>query len=244
MTSSPLSDASRLRVRALACGIVGVFAIVFGGRALRSWNPLWGLFTTLWIVLPAITWITLSVTARGTSERAADRLRIRSPRARHALAAVLLAPPLALLATYLGGWELRIHSTDFRAAAPVPLRDMQMAARVLLLVVSPAIVEELFFRGALLAALRQGFSAAGCVALGAALFGAAHVANGSFAPAAVLGAVLTIVTLRARSLVPAILLHGAYNSLLVRTADVARPPAFDIACAVVAVVLLATDRTP
>ncbi|MFN0242569.1 MAG: lysostaphin resistance A-like protein [Planctomycetota bacterium] len=241
MTAS--SSRNALRLLALACGVAGVAAIVFGGRALRSWSPLWGLFATLWLVLPALTWLTLAATARGAHERAVERLQLRSPRATDALAAPLFAPALVLLAAHASAWERAIGATDFVAASPVPLREMDMAARILVLVVSPAIVEELYFRGALLAALRRGFSDASSVAIGAALFGAAHLATGSFLPAALLGAALTFLTLRTRSLVPSIVLHGAYNGLLVLGAGVERPLAFDLACAAAGCVLLAMRQT-
>lgn len=241
MTASTSRNASRLF--ALACGVAGVAAIVLGGRALRAWNPLWGLFATLWLVLPALTWLTLACIARGARERAVDRLQLRWPRAGDALAALLLAPALALLAARVGAWERALGATDFVAASPVPLREMDAAARILVLVVSPAIVEELYFRGALLAALRGAFSNASSVLLGAAFFGAAHLGNGSFLPSALLGAVLTLLALRTQSLVPSIVLHGAYNGLLVLGAGVERPIAFDLVCAAAGCVLLALRRT-
>src|SRR5262249_12774092 len=101
------------------------------------------------------------------------------------------------------------------------LRELPAWWQVFLLAVSPAVCEEVFFRGALLSGLRRDLGVGRCIAWEALLFGAAHASIYRFLPTATLGAVLTLLAFRSRSLVPAILLHLAYNTLLVT--DGARP---------------------
>lgn len=200
-----------------------MLAITAGGSLLRSWSPVWGLFTTLWILLPLLTLATLRATAGGAGENAVESLQLRPPHPRYALGALALAPALALLAASLHDWERSLSLFAFVDSSPVKAADLNTRARLLLLALSPAVTEELFFRGALLSALRRGFPYWVCAVLEGVFFGAAHVTKGSLLPAALLGVVLTVLALRSRSLLPPVLMHGAYNALLVFSADIDGP---------------------
>jgi membrane protease YdiL (CAAX protease family) len=84
-----------------------------------------------------------------------------------------------------------------------------------LVALSPAICEELFFRGALLSGLRRDLPVWRVIAIEMFFFGAVHMSIYRFLPTAILGGVLAALTLRARSLWPAVILHATYNGLLV-----------------------------
>jgi len=99
------------------------------------------------------------------------------------------------------------------------LANLPLPARLFLLAISPAVCEELFFRGAVLSGLRRDLSTAGCLAWQAVTFGAAHGSIYRFVPTALVGIVLAALTLRARSVLPAMLLHASYNLLLVLEVD-------------------------
>jgi sodium transport system permease protein len=144
-------------------------------------------------------------------------LQLVRPRAANALGAVLLAPALSALAKIIFEWQ--------KVALPLPSRvehgdllqglaGIPLSMRILLLAISPAVCEELFFRGAFLSGLRRDLSVVSCLAWEAVLFGAAHSSIYRFVPTAILGMVLAAITLRGRSLLPAILLHATYNLLL------------------------------
>jgi sodium transport system permease protein len=100
------------------------------------------------------------------------------------------------------------------------LANVPFGVRLFLLAISPAICEELFFRGALLSGLRRDLSVASCLAWEAVTFGAAHSSIYRFVPTGLLGMILTAIVLRGRSLLPAMLLHAAYNALLLGDVDV------------------------
>src|SRR6185295_8575585 len=80
------------------------------------------------------------------------------------------------------------------------LANVPLAAQIFLLAISPAVCEELFFRGALLSGLRRDLGALTCIAWEAVIFGAAHSSIYRFVPTGILGMVLTAITLRTRSL--------------------------------------------
>lgn len=85
----------------------------------------------------------------------------------------------------------------------------------LLLVVGAPVVEELFFRGLLLGALRRRFPAAPAVAVGAVVFGLAHYDVAALLGLAAFGVVLGVLVVRTGRLGPAVLAHAAFNAVTV-----------------------------
>ncbi|MBM4001408.1 MAG: CPBP family intramembrane metalloprotease [Planctomycetes bacterium] len=115
----------------------------------------------------------------------------------------------------LGDSELR------RAATLVDdLRRVPVGLIVAAMGVVPAIAEEFFFRGFLLAALRTRLSGRGTVLVSALLFAAFHLvtpgmlAMERFVPSFLLGCVLGWLALRSGSIGPAVIAHGLHNGLL------------------------------
>jgi len=217
--SAQRSVQSRL---ALRWGWVAVFLVYVVGGTLQAWNMVWGVALTLWMILLPLAFLSARGTARRAKETLGRALHLVRPRATHALGAMLLAPALAALAQIVFDWQrtvLPLPSSIRQADLLQDFTDLPWAARLFLLAISPAICEELFFRGALLSGLRRDLGAVSCVAWQALLFGAAHSSIYRFIPTAILGMVLTVVVLRTRSVLPAILLHAAYNSLLVVGVD-------------------------
>jgi sodium transport system permease protein len=80
------------------------------------------------------------------------------------------------------------------------------------LAVSPAVCEELLFRGVLLSASRRSLGDRNAILLNALLFGVFHLSIYRFVPTAVLGLVLAVLVVRTGSLFPAILFHVLNNS--------------------------------
>lgn len=82
---------------------------------------------------------------------------------------------------------------------------------VLALALAPAIAEEALFRGLVLGRLRRRFGAGVAVLISAAAFALVHRSPMRFFAPLLLGALLGVVCVRARSIVPAMLLHLTYN---------------------------------
>lgn len=209
--------------RALRFGFAGVLAVYVVGGALQQWEPVPGLLATLLVLLPVLAlWCARSV-ARPEPVRWRDALGLRLPRVAHAAAALCLAPPLVLLVRALVEWQMGVlpipSSMMDESLVPAELRALPPLALVLVLGLAPGLGEELFFRGAVLSGLRRDLPPGKVIAWQALLFGAVHASLYRFLPTALLGALLAALTLRARSLWPAVLLHTAYNALAVLSAD-------------------------
>ncbi len=208
---------------ALRWAWVAVFLVYVVGGVLQAWNLPWGLFLTLWVLLPALALLSARGTARRAGERLATALHLVRPKLAHCVGALCLAPAVAELARMVFEWQrtvLPLPSSVEQGELLQGLADVPFALRLFLLAISPAVCEELFFRGALLSGLRRDLSAASCLAWEAVLFGAAHSSIYRFVPTGLLGMLLTAIVLRGRSLVPAMLLHAAYNALLLGDVDV------------------------
>jgi membrane protease YdiL (CAAX protease family) len=88
----------------------------------------------------------------------------------------------------------------------------------LILGVIPAVFEELAFRGFILSGLERRLSPWSSVVISSAFFALYHMNVFQAAPAFVMGAVLGTLTLWSRSVVPAMVFHLLYNTLLISPA--------------------------
>ncbi|MCK5799010.1 MAG: CPBP family intramembrane metalloprotease [Deltaproteobacteria bacterium] len=86
-----------------------------------------------------------------------------------------------------------------------------LALDLLVLAISPAICEELLFRGFILRTSRERLSPALVVLLNGVLFGLFHLSIYRFVPTAVLGVVLALIALRSGSIYPSMLFHALNN---------------------------------
>ena len=86
-----------------------------------------------------------------------------------------------------------------------------LAMAIALVVVAP-IVEELFFRGLLLEAMRRRWSAASAVVGSSVFFGATHFQPLQFPALTLAGAVFALAALRAQRLGPAVTIHAGFNA--------------------------------
>lgn len=80
------------------------------------------------------------------------------------------------------------------------------------------VLEEVALRGVLLGALERRVGAVAAVALTAVAFSLLHVSAWSFVPLTALGLALGWLAVRSRSLWPAVILHVAYNALILLSA--------------------------
>ena len=202
-----------------AWGWAGVLSVYLVGGLAQSAHAVWGLVATLWLLLPALALLSI----RGTAERAGESVRaalwLRLPRPSHLCAALLAAPALARIASVWIEWQQRVlplpSSMTSGSGLPAELTELSSGWMFVALALSPGICEELFFRGAVLSGQRRDLAAWRSILWQALLFGAVHASIYRFAPTAILGALLAALTLRSRSLLPAMVLHISYNGLLI-----------------------------
>lgn len=187
-----------------------VFVLLYYGSLLLE---RFGIITTLlltqygFFLVPAVGLVVLF----GFSAR--ETLALRLPSLRGALAAVVLG---------LSAWAVAIGL--LLRLVPVPesvakslgdlllLNGRPFALVFVLFALTPAICEELLFRGLLLAGLRKlGPTAA--VAISALLFGLAHGSVYRLLPTAFLGVIIGLTRLRTRSILPGMIIHALNNGL-------------------------------
>ncbi len=208
-----------------AWAFVGVLTLYLIGMRLQQWDLVWGLALSLWGLLTLLTYLALRTRpAHVRAIPARAYLSFKRPALTHSLGALLLLPGLAKL-------MLEVYLPFQSEILPIPeimfeteqltatLRSLSTPVFMLLMAVSPAVCEELFFRGLVLGSLRRGLSPTRAVLWQAFFFGAAHASLYRIIPTASLGLILGLITLRTRSLVPAILLHAGYNALVMGTLD-------------------------
>jgi len=232
--------------RALAWGVASVALVYVVGGRLQSAHLVGGLMATLWILVPLLALLSARGTARRCGESLTAVLGLRRPRPLHLLGALLLAPGIAVFMNFLFEWQQRVlpmpsgmQSLELLAG----LAELSPWALVLLLAVSPGWNEELLFRGAILSGLKRDLPGWKVVLWQALFFGAVHASIYRFMPTAILGGVLAAITLRARCLWPAVVLHTAYNACLVLELTEGRPAWQALGPALVGLGLLAASAT-
>jgi len=129
----------------------------------------------------------------------------------------------------------------------------ELVAVLLVIAVTPALCEELLFRGVALGAFRKGTGTKTAVFVTAVVFALFHLNPVTFLPLTILGMVFGWMVIKTGSVVPAIIAHFANNTIAVislyfhRGADIAFEPAFDktnaliyLAASIVSLIVLIT----
>lgn len=201
------------------CAVIFVLLFYVGSVA-QAWHLIGGLAITQWILIgvPVLLFIRLG----GRSARQA--LGARSPPARAVISAGLLGAaawyPLMFLASL---WETAAPADPDDPAYRMMEELLQAlvgdATPVWLLLgvvaLSPAVCEELLFRGVVLRSMQGRFRTRTIVLVTALLFGAFHMSAARFLPTSALGVVLALLALRSGSILPCIVFHFLHNGLSV-----------------------------
>jgi sodium transport system permease protein len=169
------------------------------------------------ILVPAILFLFVG------GYRVSSTLSLRAPSLRSILAAVLIivgGTPLVWFVTWAQGFVLPVPQeflegmTDFLTANS-PSRILWL---LLLVALTPAVCEEILFRGVLLSGLRGRVSFFTAVLVNGIIFGAFHVPGATvvrFLPSAILGMLLSWVVMRSRSIWTGMLMHFINNGSIV-----------------------------
>jgi membrane protease YdiL (CAAX protease family) len=185
-----------------------------------------GLLLTEWllVLLPvcSVLW--------WTRVRLRSALFLAAPTALSLGGAILAASGAIILMLALNAWHNRIlpvpeeFAHEFAKLFAVGETPQGLTFLLFVLAVSPAICEEALFRGALLSGLRQRMPPWAAVLFTAFLFGCFHLSIYRVVPTAILGALLGYITLRGRSIVPAMAAHFINNAAAVLLATNRVPP--------------------
>lgn len=211
-----------------ALALYGVLFVLlyYLGSLLQAAALLPGLAATLWLLLAVPT--VLFARARGLALRPTFALRRPTPGALAAGALlgvgawpVVLAVVEPLQSRFLPLPKELAESMQQLLAAPEGLPGVLLL--VFAVALSPAICEELVFRGFLLGAFRQALpgrrGAVAAVALTALLFGVFHLSIWRLLGTFTLGLLAGALAVTARSLWPAVLFHALNNAALLAAAS-------------------------
>jgi sodium transport system permease protein len=213
-----------------AVALYGVLFVLlyYGGSLLQATALLPGLAATLWLLvaLPAVAFARL----RGLALRPAFALR--RPSLGAAAAGVCFGvgawPVVLTLVEPLQSQFLPLPkdlAASMEQLLAVPAGPLGATVLVLVVAVSPAVCEELVFRGLLLSAFRRVLpgrrGAVAAVALSALLFALFHLSLWRLLGTFALGAVAGALALAGRSLVPAMIFHALNNGALLFVASAA-----------------------
>jgi len=216
--SEPFHDYPGPKATLLLVAVVAVLYFYLGVRLQASQGEYGLLLSELALLLaPALLFLRLGGfdPAKTLSMRAPDRNGI--------LAALLIiggGTPLVWFLTWLQTfilpmpWEFVEGMSDFLVAES-PSRIVWL---LVLVALTPAVCEEVLFRGVLLSGTRLHLSSFKVILLNGLVFGAFHVPSATvvrFLPSAVLGMLLAWVVLRTRSIWPGMLMHFLNNGAIV-----------------------------
>ncbi|MGD9637097.1 MAG: ABC transporter permease subunit/CPBP intramembrane protease, partial [Pirellulales bacterium] len=167
------------------------------------------------IALPA-----LMMTLLFTRSWSKTLLLDRAPKFAACGAAVLLAVAIHPFAQQLVNGINKVYPMQDSVAAQTQSIEQMLRSSpyvwlpFVLMALLPAVCEELAFRGFILSGLRHVGHKWWAIALSAVFFGMAHTVVQQSLSAALLGLVIGYVAVQTTSLIPAILFHACYNSLM------------------------------
>jgi sodium transport system permease protein len=147
---------------------------------------------------------------------ARDLLQLHRPPA-GAVARAGIAMPFAIMTSIAIGalqpempGDLNIGTQDLLDK----LTSYGLPVVLLCVAVIPALCEEVLCRGTLLSGLRQSIGDTGAVLVTAFLFATLHLSPYRFLPQFTLGIALALMTIRARSVIPGMILHAGHNACI------------------------------
>jgi membrane protease YdiL (CAAX protease family) len=194
---------------------LSVLFYFYGGQWLQSRDLRWGLLASLWILLPLLGVMTWALVR--PRESLAELLSLRAARPEAMIGAALLG--LGMLLPMMGGLQRLLGRVlpmpeDQAAQFSDAFADMGVTELLGLAAVSPAVMEELLFRGLFLGILLRQGTVRRAVIVSAVYFALIHLSVFRVVPTFALGVLLALLVVRHRSLLPAAVLHFVYNGSL------------------------------
>lgn len=213
LTPAPDTAGGRGKDPRVSAGLAVLFLVTYlaGSTLLLQTVTL----TSILIIQYGLLLVPSLILAARLGKPVSDVLSLRRPPVRSAAGALLLGPPSSLLASAV----FLVQDRFF----PVPpqvvdifkeLLDVIQAKPVLGLfavAVSPGVCEEILFRGLIQHLLVDKVGPRAGVVAASILFGLFHLELHRVLVTACIGLALGAITLRARSIVPAMILHASYN---------------------------------
>jgi sodium transport system permease protein len=199
---------------ALALFAVGYLLLYFVFIPLQQQSLIRGLLISQWVGLVGLSIAFALITKR--QPRTAFGLRGMTPSALGA--AVLIGLGGWILANLVSQWIApppKEYIEAFRRLLFPDSHARGLATNLFLFALTPALCEELFFRGLLLRGLLTRMSPAAAIGISAGMFALFHVDVYRLLPTALLGVMLGLVAYRAGTFLASALVHFLNNGILV-----------------------------
>jgi sodium transport system permease protein len=173
-----------------------------------------GLLATQWLGMFGV----VALIARVTRRSLPAMIALRWPRPQALLGAALIGASAWAGVATLSEWLIPVPQEvlDQLRKALAPANGQRgLLANLLLVAATPAICEEILFRGAILRGLATRLAPSAAVVLTGVLFGMFHLDVYRLFPTVVLGVLLSWVALRSGSIVTSMVAHFLNNAILV-----------------------------
>jgi sodium transport system permease protein len=184
-----------------------ILLLFFVATPLQKHDLVSGLLLTEWVLLLGLTLLFLR--SRGVDLRSA--LRLERPTGRSITAALLLGLSAWLLVNTAVERLLPVRELSEEMKQTLMASRRSLGFNLFFIAATPAVCEELLFRGAILSGLRRGLKPLSAVICCGILFGLFHLHFLRLVPTALLGMVMAYLALEGRSIVPAMIFHFLNN---------------------------------
>lgn len=199
---------------AIEVGILALAAFLlmfYLGQSFQQWDMSYGSILTQLFVILAPSLLILKYVGRLSK----TTLSLTKPKPLHLVSSVLLAPLCILIAFVVHFLQNlvfpapEIFTTIFTKLIVQPDKPFFVVAFAIAF--CPAVCEELMFRGAILGLVKKRFGTLNSILFVGVLFGLFHLSVFRILPTAVLGFILTAVTIYSGSILPAMIIHFINN---------------------------------
>jgi len=174
----------------------------------------WGLLGTQYLGMLLL----VVVVARASGRSFKGMVGLRRPPATAVMGAVLIGASAWAVVAMLSEWLVPVPRDvldQMRKALLPGDGSRSLLASLLLVAATPALCEEVLFRGVVLRGLATRLTPVGAIVITGLLFGMFHLNVWKLLPTALLGIVLSWVALESRSLVTSMVVHFINNGMLV-----------------------------
>jgi len=210
----PVLDAPPTAGHALLMFAAGFVLLYFVFVPWQHRSLVVGLLASQWLGMVGLT----VLLARATGRPLVAMVALRPPPARSLVGAALVGATAWGAVALLTDWLVPVPKEvveQLRRAFVSDQHGRGLFVNLLLVALTPAVCEEMFFRGVVLRGLATRLPPLGAAVLTGVLFGLYHLDVWRLLPSTTLGVLLSLLALRSGSLVPAMVAHFLNNAVLV-----------------------------
>ncbi len=198
---------------------IGLVLYLLFFSVFSKWNPSIGLILTQVVILV----VPVLLLIRRLKLSYTETLSLRLPTLRRWVGVLIAGCTSAIVMGNVGGWlqnqiipmPKMIREIMQDEMSRLGMDSLPLLLAFLMIAVTPAICEEVFFRGLILSGLRNGFSKWPAIFITAVCFGVFHMNIYQMLPAILTGFVITLIVWETHSIYAGMAYHLLHNGVLV-----------------------------